>query len=580
MKSVKDYSIYCMVIIGFDKWLNQNFPEISSKMQRNSVQCSTLYIDAFQFYFNALYKSSDSKEFIGKYLRSIKNVILSINPSDTIFVFLDGPSPAIKFQKLRERWFSKCHIDDFEIDSSEYVLEEIEDDEESGHEALEGYLKKIINYDNVSAKSIIYSSLTVPGEAKYKYFDYFREMKSRPDFVPSRKHILLSNTNEMFFLALLFIDEQFYISKSNHIIYDVDQLRNLILYHMATDEPFPGLYKKSCIDEDSLEKRKREYQDVVSKMSNELKQQIINDVVALSIVVSSENFQPFPEIKRMGTSAFTYSKLLDSYRKLNQPYINSQIMLNQDDTKEFNPLIVNGVFNLSSFRKIMNLFLGTYFNKQNHPDKDKQEDLPLNENENTTEIENNEKVEHSNEVVDDEDDVANYSEQAQQLFRVFNFTWQLYTNRCLSWSFQYQFKKSPPLKTALQLMHEEGLDVFDTEGSKDVTEPLFKNFIIYPVEVVDIPYSLYKLKIPPSPISRFWPLGVTDPADIPILDVNEVKLLYKEAKKEMNGDRPEKNVFGKTYEIARKQNNQQRKVRSRQGFNKRSRFPVGKKVKY
>ena len=66
------------------------------------------------------------------------------------------------------------------------------------------------------------------------------------------------------------------------------------------------------IDTVSFEKRKNDYLNIVSKLNDKLKQQIINDVVALSIVVSSENFQPFPEIKRMGTSAFTYSKLLDS----------------------------------------------------------------------------------------------------------------------------------------------------------------------------------------------------------------------------------------------------------------------------
>lgn len=129
-------------------------------------------------------------------------------------------------------------------------------------------------------------------------------------------------------------------------------------------------------------------------------------------------------------------------------------------------------------------------------------------------------------------------------------------------------------------MHEEGLEVFNTEGSEDITEPLFKNFIIYPVEVFNIPYPLYKLKIPPSPISKFWPLGVTKPKDIPILDVNEVKFFYREAKKEILGDKPEGNVFEKTYEIARKQNRQQIKRRGKQSFNKRPQFPIRKRGKY
>lgn len=652
-----------MVIQVLIKWINKNFPECSAKTERNSIHCNTLFVDAFQLYFNALENSDDEKAFISKYLGAVKNSIISNNPSDTIFVFLDGPCPAIRFQKLRERWFVSSHIEGFTINPNEFVLEESQSNEDGAHASLEKYLKRLINYDNVQAKSVIYSSVTTPGEAKYKYFDYFREMKSHPDFVPSRRHIILSNTNEMFFLALQFIDEKFYILKSNHVLYDIDLLRNFILYHMAIEEPFPGLYEQDPITPESQQKRQLQYQKIVSKMSYQLKQQIINDVVALSIVVSSENFAPFPEIYKMGTNAFTYAKLLNSYKELNQPFISSQINQNSDEVPEFTPLIVDNCFDLSSLRKIMTKFLQMY-KKKNNKIKNKNDfqfknknshKKSMNENDDEFKIKketqknkqdsesstkkkkkskkknkksqeernifdvgffNNEENENENEKNDNDDDdyddnnfnqsndleeensvnleqqqqeeqfesnnnedeisddnnnnnnsgdddddefefseseVKDFPEESQQLFRLFNFTWQLYTRGCPSWSFYYQFKKSPPLEIALNLMHQEGLDVFDTEDANDVTEPMFKEFVIYPVDVDNIfPYCVYKLKIPPSPISKFWPLGATDPEDIPVIDLKLVKKYYRKAKKEMGQD-PNEKVFPKTYEIVKKQ---------------------------
>lgn len=621
-----------MVIQALAKWINQNFPECATKTERDSVKCNTLFIDAFQLYFNVLEKS-DNKTFVKKFLGTVKNAILSNHPSDTIFVFFDGPCPAIKFQKLRERWFLSYHVDDYVIDTDEYNLKDVKSNDDDGYEALQNYLERVINYDDVKANSIIYSSVTTPGEAKYKFFDYFREMKNDPDFIPSRKHIIMSNTNEMFFLALQFIDEQFYILKLNHVLYDVALLRDLILYHMAIEEPFPGLNDFDSIDEESVEKRKSRYKRIVSKMNDELKQQIINDVVALSIVVSSENFAPFQEFEKMGTNAYTYSKVLNSYKELNQPYIAKKIKRkskseNSDENPKFTPLIVDNCFDLSSFKKIMKKFLQMYCEKnqpknkktssshkikgkheskkdkkskskckvksktkikskpksinifdvgmtskdeENNSDQEEESDNSNsykkhnesesdNSNSESDRSESDDDISENDDDSDDDDssenddDSTDFTEESQQLFRLFNFTWQLYTKGCISWSFYYQFKKSPPLKIALDLMQQEGLDVFDTKDSKEITEPMLKDFIIYPVEVDNLlPYCLYKLKFPDSPIAHFWPLGATDPKDIPIIDLKTIKKFYKKAKKKIDDDDlPEGEIFTETYEIVKK----------------------------
>ena len=82
-------------------------------------------------------------------------------------------------------------------------------------------------------------------------------------------------------------------------------------------------------------------------------------------------------------------------------------------------------------------------------------------------------------------------------------------------------------------MEQEGSDVFDTEDSREETEILFKWFVVYPVEE-RLPFCLYKLKIPPSPIAKYWPLGAVKSKDVPIIDFKEVKSFYDSAKKELN----------------------------------------------
>lgn len=635
-----------MVIQFLIKWINRNFSECATKTERNATQCDTLFIDAFQLYFNALESSEDHDTFVRKYLGSVRNSVLSSNPSQTIFIFLDGPCPAIRFQKLRERWFASCHIDGFEIDNDDFELDERESDEETAHAALEKYIKKLINYDNVNAKSIIYSSVTTPGEAKYKFFNYFREMKNDKDYIENSRNFILSNTNEMFFLALQFIDDHFFILKPNHMLYDIDIFRNLILYYMTLEEPFPG---SNGADQQHNKINKEQYDSVVSKMNHHLKQQIINDVIGLSIVVSSENFPPFPEIKRLGTTAYTFSKVLNSYKELNQPYISIQIRMSANKTKaskipEFTPLIVDNCFCLPSLQKIMRKFMQIYcenkkvgkkaadVNKNSKANKnvnafdigidvsndfyqskndgpnlhskpkskkksnkkeanifdvgiydsdddDNESDNDENvqdETEFEDKIDDNHYSENNNdfdfeicneEDDDDENNVDDYQIESQQLFRLFNFTWQLYSNNCPSWSFYYQFKGSPPLDIALDLMQQEGIEAFNTEDANDITDPMFKNFVIYPVEVKNqFPPCLYDLKIPPSPIAKYWPLGAVDPKDIPIMNLKEVKKYFNAARKKMNESELRQGEISKTEVITKSPKRRQQSRFNRQGF--------------
>lgn len=168
-----------MGIKNLIQWIKQNFHECSSRANKESKQCDTLYIDAFQLFFDAERNAKDHKSFIKNYTRSIQSTIFSFNPNQTIFIFLDGPCPAIKLQKLRERWFRCCHIENFVIDSEEPPIEETseEDDDENPHISLEKCLKKLINYATIKANSIVYSSVSVPGEAKFKFVQSFQEKK-------------------------------------------------------------------------------------------------------------------------------------------------------------------------------------------------------------------------------------------------------------------------------------------------------------------------------------------------------------------------------------------------------------------
>ena len=84
--------------------------------------------------------------------------------------------------------------------------------------ALKDLTKSIENKEklsNIKTKRFIYSGKFVPGEGEHKFFNYFRESKNSESWKQGQRHLILSNDNDLIFLALQYIDDDFTILKFN-----------------------------------------------------------------------------------------------------------------------------------------------------------------------------------------------------------------------------------------------------------------------------------------------------------------------------------------------------------------------------
>lgn len=196
-----------MGINGFFKWLKKQFPLCLSNDKRIYSHCNTLFIDLCQPTIEALplvenkMKKIPEEEQIQNYLnisvKKIKKIFLTVNPHDTIFAFLDGSSPAIKFQRKRERYFKSEYVENYAIDPTEYTLNDV----------------------NLFRDRLIH---TISGHLWKK----------------NQLHSIFSFDNDLIVLALQFFDEHFLVLKDFNTIVDISILRDLFLYQMIQKDLF------------------------------------------------------------------------------------------------------------------------------------------------------------------------------------------------------------------------------------------------------------------------------------------------------------------------------------------------------
>ena len=602
-----------MGIKGFFKWLCHEFPECIIHDKNVYSHCQTLFIDVFQLRFKSFdfiqkkMKDKSPKEQIQYVVTNLKkllkNVILTINPHEQIFVFHDGPSPAIKFQRQRERCFKSEHIDNYIIDSTEYKLSDINiDTNELVNEALFEFFQEMThNCKYLRAKEIFYSSFYAPGEAEHKYFEIFRDQKKSSKWRLNQLHTIYSTDNDLILLPLQFLDEHFLVIRDENTIVDISIFRDLLLFELFHKNITFSMHN------DQIKNRVEIARNISAHIPTTLKQQVVNDIIALSFIIGCDYIPPIPDQK----SQLSFTALLNAYKKINQEFFNSVISIDGDKPKSvtFTPLIVNDTFSVASLQKIISecfttksgndilskntndiISKNTNDNDSNNANDNDSKNTNDNDSKNTNDNDssnandndskstndddyqkvfdnkNNEKmlnflspIEKISEDNDsnskntqshDNSDLSLQRQQAQHMLRVFNFTWLYYSRRCPSWTYYFPFKDSLPLHEAVQMMIDEGPAVFNTPGSTDKMEPMFNTFVVFPVDSrEDLPWCLYRLKIPPSEIAHFWPLGATEVEDIPMLDLSVMKKFYDEAKKQISKDELKYNRSDEMYHL-------------------------------
>lgn len=629
----------------------------------SGLRIDTLFIDGSELLMD--YAEKNGKEdMIPYFLYKLSEIIHIIQPTDEIFFSLDGSSPAAKFQNERRITFyqKRMLIDDFIYPTEEGFkrkLEHIQKDEKGISQILLDFIPQLINDKEIKAKTILYSSRYAPGESEHKYFQYFRDKKQSNQLKPNQNHFIFSNDNDLIFLTLQFIDENFYVVKydketpDTFYIVDISALRNSLLNEI-----------KKNVGKQFDDKR------------------VIDDVIALSFILGNDFIPHFPDVVN---DSQTFDQLLNSYCQMNQ----------QSKKTKYHYLINNDSFNVSILKRIVSIYFQNldqnnsdnyhFVNLNNHhsqmslPDKmmfhfyDKenrissfnnnfsrfqninlynhrsQNNLPQNNDflfgnqdseisslncdyehpndhsqndefhyvpekydDNDNDNHQNRKVKNdnfhysyvnndkqdrigsfndnlyhysrgntqdriksfnnefhysinihndtqknddfhysNNKQNDTKKDIYDYSSHdnnyhyytekekitykrnmAQSVLRIFNFTWLYYVHGVPSWTYYYPYLYCPPLQNAVNMMTQEGKKFFTKLNDKEITDPLLKSLIIYPAtKTTNIPWEIYKLKIPPSPLAeKYFPLS----PKAPMFDLEEIKKSYKNALKNLS----------------------------------------------
>lgn len=71
---------------------------------------------------------------------------------------------------------------------------------------------------------------------------------------------------------------------------------------------------------------------------------------------------------------------------------------------------------------------------------------------------------------------------AQQVLRVFNFTYLYYTSGLPSWSFYITITRMPPLQLLVNYMEQESSSYFTNIPDNEVIEPFLKALIAQPID--------------------------------------------------------------------------------------------------
>lgn len=152
-----------MGIKGLNKWLKTN---IRSSFIHRIPQIDTLFIDAKQFYYKSLEQCSES-EVIPIFLSKIQYFIETYSPLDTMFLAMDGPNPAAKFQTQRERKFESEFEPNFKYPTKQRFLASYDEEQygENVNKALEEFLPNLLSKSKIMSKQFLFSSGYAPGES-------------------------------------------------------------------------------------------------------------------------------------------------------------------------------------------------------------------------------------------------------------------------------------------------------------------------------------------------------------------------------------------------------------------------------
>lgn len=453
-----------MGIKGLNVWL-RNIKQ--TNVDISSIKVDTLFIDGQQI-LHPILSDLTEKE---KYLDQCETVINTFQPSEYIFLAMDGPNPAAKFQTQRRNRFQEA-VNEMKTNCNyQYPNEELCNVEfekfmnsESIDHVLKQFLQNVSQNDNCTTKQIFYSSRYAAGEAEHKYLDFFRKQKKSPGWKPNQNHFIFSNDNDLMFLSLQFTDENFYVVK-----FKFDEQNNL---------------KDDIIDIQSVRKYllSQIYNNKI-KRTPQFEERIIKDIIGLSFILGNDFI---PEFEDINQNKYAFNGFIIAYSKINM----------KSNINNYNYLIENDSFNVSTFKKIVSTFFSFKNNKQNVM------------------------------MIQPQNNQDKKQKKAQELLRIFNFTYLYYTRGVPSWTYYYPYDDSINLQELVQLMKQEGKEFFVNIEDKEETTPFLKALVTHSsFETFGLPWNVFKIKMIPEIANEYWPHNLLPP----IHDLQKIKTYFKEA---------------------------------------------------
>lgn len=425
------------------------------------------------------------------FIEQINLVLNKFHPEEFAYLGMDGPNPAAKFQHQRFKRVRedierlKKSNEPFEYpDENSYPnldLEKVKIDD-----ILKEFISNKIQQPDFQTKHVLYSGRYSPGEAEHKYMDYFRKQKELSTWKKNQNHFIFSRDCDLVFLALQFIDENFYIVQFDFNGNEISTFN--IIDISSVREFFMGKIANQYIPR-----------------TNDFIKRVIDDIIVHSFILGNDFIPEFPDIEPFCTS---FNQIIISYSICNKYKKNNY---------EF--LIENNVINVSMLQQVVSRFF-RYIENSDHSHTSPRKKKAVNV---TTDPEQKNK--------------------AQSILRIFNFCFLYYTQGITSWTYYYPYKESINLKDAVNLMTQEEKEFFDNLDDKEITDPFLKLLGTHsPYKPGSIPWNVYKIKVhSESPIAeKYWPL-IDDPKNIPIFDLKDIKIHYKEALKTISQEEKDLN---------------------------------------
>ena len=209
----------------------------------------------------------------------VKNLIMKFLPTGLIHIFMDGESPMQKIQNQKSNYVQQCS----QMDEKELAR-------------LEKWNKNTFTqFGKDINRQILYNGREEKGEAEHKIIGYIRDQKSQGLMNHDQKNYVISNDNDLIFLLLQFIDEDFSIIKI-----DINEKTKKATYYIVSikevREFFFNRIHQNCHRNDF---------DV---------ERLSMDIIALSFFLGNDYVECFDEIYHCHNA---FDLILDSYGQMN-----------------------------------------------------------------------------------------------------------------------------------------------------------------------------------------------------------------------------------------------------------------------